>query len=390
MPKPLEGIVVLETASFVSGPYVGQLLADLGADVIKIENPKGGDPFRHPSGYSSEFQAYNPNKRSVALDITTSDGSDVLRHLVGKADVLIHNFRPGVMERLGFGWNDLSPLNARLIYCSLTGFGHDGPYQHRPSYDSVAGALSGFLSQYVSTEDPQIVGPAVSDAITGLYASYGVLGALVERGRTGRGCRVDVTMVEAMIAFLRQPYASFFSSGTTPSPLERPAFSSCFALVCADKKMLAIHISSPPKFWEALLSVIPNCDLGADPRFITRAGRIENFVALTEEFSKHFRLKTRADWMVLLDAADVPFAPINDFAEVMDDPQVLHLGTFTRVQHPERGTVDVILPPLFMDGRRPIEGKAPPNLGEHTDEVLRAAGIAEPQMKTLRSKGVIS
>ena len=146
MPKPLEGIVVLETASFVSGPYVGQLLADLGADVIKIENPKGGDPFRHPSGYSSEFQAYNPNKRSVALDITTSDGSDVLRHLVGKADVLIHNFRPGVMERLGFGWNDLSPLNARLIYCSLTGFGHDGPYQHRPSYDSVAGALSGFLA----------------------------------------------------------------------------------------------------------------------------------------------------------------------------------------------------------------------------------------------------
>ena len=239
MPKPLDGIVVLETASFVSGPYVGQLLADLGADVVKIENPKGGDPFRNPDGYSSEFQAYNPNKRSVALDITKPAGADVLRRLIAEADVLVHNYRPGVMERLGFGWDDVAPLNERLIYCSLTGFGHDGPYQHRPAYDSVAGALSGFLSQYVSAENPQIVGPAVSDAITGLYASYGVLGALVERGRTGRGCRVDVTMVEAMIAFLRQPYASFFASGVTPSPLERPAFSSCFALICADGKLLA-------------------------------------------------------------------------------------------------------------------------------------------------------
>jgi crotonobetainyl-CoA:carnitine CoA-transferase CaiB-like acyl-CoA transferase len=390
MSKPLDGIVVLETASFVSGPYVGQLLADLGADVIKIENPKGGDPFRHPNGYASEFQAYNPNKRSLALDITKPQGADILRRLIATADVLVHNFRPGVMERLGFGWENVSPLNQRLIYCSLTGFGHDGPYQHRPSYDSVAGALSGFLSQYVSVDDPQIVGPAVSDAITGLYASYGVLGALVERGRTGRGCRVDVTMVEAMIAFLRQPYASFFSSGVTPSPLERPSFSSCFALVCADGKMLAIHISSPPKFWEALLSVIPDCRLGSDPRFDTRAKRIENFVALTEELSKPFRFKTRAEWMALLDAADVPFAPINNFTEVMADPQVRHLGIFARYEHAERGTVDVIRPPLFMDGRRPVEGKAPPTLGEHTDETLRGAGIGDEEIKTLRLAGIVA
>ena len=193
-----------------------------------------------------------------------------------------------------------------------------------------------------------------------------------------------------MIAFLRQPYASFFSSGTTPSPLERPAFS---LLLCVGLRRQE-DVGDPYLVATKVLGsfALGDSELRSRSRsaFYTRAGRIENFVALTEEFSKHFRLKTRADWMVLLDAADVPFAPINDFAEVMDDPQVLHLGTFTRVQHPERGTVDVILPPLFMDGRRPIEGKAPPNLGEHTDEVLRAAGIAEPQMKTLRSKGVIS
>ena len=135
MSKPLDGVVVLETASFVSGPYVGQLLADLGADIVKIENPKGGDPFRGADGYSSEFQAYNPHKRSVALDITKPAGADVLRRLIGQADVLVHNYRPGVMERLGFGWESVTALNQRLIYCSLTGFGQDGPYRHRPAYE---------------------------------------------------------------------------------------------------------------------------------------------------------------------------------------------------------------------------------------------------------------
>ncbi len=390
MSKPLDGVVVLETASFVSGPYVGQLLADLGADIVKIENPKGGDPFRGADGYSSEFQAYNPHKRSVALDITKPAGADVLRRLIGQADVLVHNYRPGVMERLGFGWESVTALNQRLIYCSLTGFGQDGPYRHRPAYDSVAGGLSGFLSQYISVENPQIVGPAVADAITGLYASYGVLGALVERARTGRGCRVDVTMIEAMIAFLRQPYASFFASGITPSPLERPAFSSCFAFVCADGKLLAIHVSSPQKFWDALLSVISGCEFGTDPRFDTRQKRIANFVALTKELSEPFRRKTRAEWMTLLDAADVPFAPVNDFAEVVADPQIQHLETFARYVHAKRGAIDVIQPPLLFDGRRPIEGKAPPTLGEHTEEVLQAAGIGEKEIETLRSEGVIA
>jgi crotonobetainyl-CoA:carnitine CoA-transferase CaiB-like acyl-CoA transferase len=390
MPKPLDGVTVLETASFVSGPYVGQLLADLGADVIKIENPKGGDPFRGVDGYASDFQSYNPGKRSVALDITTVAGADVMRKLIAKADVLVHNFRPGVMERLGFGWDKVSALNDRLIYCTLTGFGHDGPYQHRPSYDSVAGALSGFLSQYVSADDTQIKGPAVADAITGLYACYGVLGALVERGRTGCGCRVDSTMVESMIAFLRQPYASFFASGNTPSPLERPSFSSCFALTCSDGKLLAIHISSPQKFWDGLVSVIPDCKVGTDQRFDSRPKRIANFVALTEELSKPFRLKTRAEWMTLLDTADVPFAPVNDFAEVMADPQIRQLGTFARYEHPVRGTVDVIRPPLLLDGCRPVEGKAPPTLGEHTDEVLTAAGFGRDEVAALRAKKVVA
>jgi formyl-CoA transferase len=197
-------------------------------------------------------------------------------------------------------------------------------------------------------------------------------------------------MVEAMIAFLRQPYASFFASGTTPSPLERPAFSTCFAFVCADGKLLAIHVSSPQKFWEALLSVIPDCDLGRDPRFDTRAKRVANFTALTKELSGPFRCKTRAEWMTLLDAADVPFAPVNDFAEVVADPQILQLGTFAQYQHPNRGTVDVIRPPVLVDGHRPVEGMAPPTLGEHTDEALRAAGFSEDEIGALRAGGIVA
>ncbi len=218
----------------------------------------------------------------------------------------------------------------------------------------------------------------MSDAITGLYASYGVLGALVERGRTGRGCRVDVTMVEAMIAFLRQPYASFFSLG---NDAVSTGAACVLVLLCVGLRRRQDagdpHLVATEVLGSACSRSFRIASLAADPRFDTRAKRIENFVALTEELSKPSALKTRADWMALLDAADVPFAPINDFTEVMADPQVRHLGTFARYEHAERGTVDVIRPPLFMDGRRPIEGKAPPTLGEHTDEVLRGAGIGD-------------
>jgi crotonobetainyl-CoA:carnitine CoA-transferase CaiB-like acyl-CoA transferase len=390
MSQVLDGIRVLEAANFVSGPYVGQLLADLGAQVTKIENPRGGDPFRGPSGYGPDFQCYNPHKRSVALDISKPAGAAVFKRLAADADVVIENFRPGVMDKLGLGWTMLSALNPRLVYCAITGFGQDGPYRHRPAYDSVAGGISGFLSQFIDPEQPQITGPAVSDAITGLYGCYGVLGALIERHRTGRGRRVDVTMVEAMIAFLRQPFGSFFVTGKTPGLLDRPSFSSCFSLRCADDKLLAIHISSPEKFWENLTTAAERPELRSDPRFATRQGRIENYRALTAALAPSFLRKSRGEWMALLDRLDVPFAPINDFVEVMEDPQIRHLGTFATRHHAERGDVSIVNPPLFFDGKREIGGAAPPILGEHTDAALQSIGLSVVEIAALRADHIIA
>ena len=200
------------------------MLADLGAEVIKIENPKGGDPFRSlsPDGYSADFCSYNTSKKSIGIDLTKPEGRALVEQLAKTSDVLVENFRPGVMDRLQLGWDRIHAANPRLVYCSVTGFGRDGPYQHRPAYDLVAGALSGFFSQLLDKDHPQIVGPALCDAVTGLYGAYAVLGALLERGQTGEGKRIDVTMMEAMIAFLRQPIMNYIFTGQTPAPLDRP------------------------------------------------------------------------------------------------------------------------------------------------------------------------
>jgi formyl-CoA transferase len=300
------------------------------------------------------------------------------------ADVLIENYRPGVMEKLGLGWDTLSRSNTRLIYCSVTGFGREGPYRHRPAYDSVASALSGFFNQTMFPDSPQVVGPAISDAVTGLYAVYGVLGALYEREKTGRGRLVDVTMVDSMIAFLRQPFESYFDTGTTPDLLERPSYSTAFALQCSDDKLLAIHVSTPEKFWQALVEAAERTELKDDPRFSSRERRIENFRALTAELRPTFRLRPRAEWMARLDQRDVPFAPINDFQDVEDDPQIRQLGTFAVYEHPVHGRMKTINRPVSYDRQARSPAKAPPMLGEHSDEVLDDYGIAADQRAVLK------
>src|SRR5580692_1164253 len=214
----LSGIRIVEQGTFITGPCAGMMLADLGADVIKIEGPEG-DPYRSYQGglYSPHFQAYNRNKRSLALDLKQAPDRELFDRLIRQADVFIQNFRPGTAERLGAGVKRLHELNPRLVYCSINGFGSSGPYTDRPSYDSVAQALSGFLSVVVDYRRPQFLGPALADAITGVYAAYGILGALVERGRTGRGGLVEVSMLEAMAHFAVEPFAAYFALGETPT-----------------------------------------------------------------------------------------------------------------------------------------------------------------------------
>jgi crotonobetainyl-CoA:carnitine CoA-transferase CaiB-like acyl-CoA transferase len=368
----LSGIKVVEQGTFITGPCAGMMLADLGADVIKIESPEG-DPYRSYQGghYSPHFQAYNRNKRSIALDLKSATDRALFDDLIREADVFIQNFRPGTAGRLGAGFERLHGLNPRLVYCSINGFGSSGPYVDRPSYDSVAQALSGFLSVVVDTSRPRFLGPALADAITGIYASYGVLGALVQRGTTGRGQLVEVSMLEAMSHFAVEPFAAFFALGTVPKSSDRPRLAQAYILRTQDSRLVALHLSSLEKFWTGLVAALDAAELATDPRFSTRLARIDNYEALGAELDRRFAGQPLATWVEKLGRHDVPFAPVRSVDEVVEDPQVTHLGLIVPVESPHGGARSV-RPPVQFDGRRAGSVRAAPLLDEHGATIREA------------------
>ena len=373
----LTGIRVVEQGTFITGPCAGMMLADLGADVIKVESPEG-DPYRNYQGdrYSPHFQAYNRNKRSIAFDLKQSGDRAVFDGLVREADVFIQNFRPGTATRLGAGPERLCEINPRLIYTSISGFGSSGPYTERPSYDSVAQALSGFLSVVVDSSRPRFLGPALADAITGIYAAYGALGALVQRGRTGQGGLVEVSMLEAMAHFALEPFAAFFALGTTPTSSDRPRLAQAYILHTADGRLIAIHLSSLEKFWDGLVSALEAPELGSDARFSTRQSRIAHYEPLNAELDKRFARHALSHWVERLGRHDVPYAPINTIDEVTHDPQVEHLGLIVPVAGAHGGT-RAVRPPVQFGGVRSSTVRAAPLLNEHGDSIRAAIAGGE-------------
>jgi crotonobetainyl-CoA:carnitine CoA-transferase CaiB-like acyl-CoA transferase len=369
--KVLGGLKVVEMGTFITGPAAAMYLADLGADVIKVERPGSGDPFRAFKGglYSPHYQTYNRNKRSITLDTSKADDRALFHELIKDADVFIQNFRPGVAEKLGAGEAELRALNPKLVYCAISGFGTSGPYRDRPAYDTVAQAASGFLRLIMPPDKPRVIGPALADAMTGFYAAFGVLGALVERQTTGEGRRIDVSMLEAMCHFNLDSFTHYFSEGEIMGPLSRPMVSQSYVLECADGKWLALHMSSPPKFWEGLASVIGRPDLFDDPRFATREARITHQDDLIEFMAPIFRTKTREAWCEALAAAEVPHSPAYDSNEALEDPQARHLKLKISAEHPEMGTFTTVRSPLSFDGEMTLEVAPPPTLGEHNDEI---------------------
>jgi crotonobetainyl-CoA:carnitine CoA-transferase CaiB-like acyl-CoA transferase len=361
----LSGTRVLELGTFITGPCAGMMLADLGADVIKVESPEG-DPYRSYQGgqYSPHFQAYNRNKRSIALDLKSTADRVTFDQLARDADIFIQNFRPGTVERLGAGVERLRSLNDELVYCSISGFGSSGPYVDRPSYDSVAQALSGFLSVVVDADRPRFLGPALADAITGLYAAYGALGALVQRARTGRGSTVEVSMLEAMAHFAVEPFAAFFSLGSNPTSSDRPRLAQAYILRTADDRLIALHLSSLEKFWDGLVIAVQAPALASDPRFSTRAGRIANYEALGAELGARFSTGSLAAWTERLGSNDVPFAPVQSIDGVIEDPQVKHLGLIVPVVSPHGGEL-AVRPAVQFAGERAQSVRAAPLLNEH-------------------------
>jgi crotonobetainyl-CoA:carnitine CoA-transferase CaiB-like acyl-CoA transferase len=368
----LAGLTVLEIASYVSGPFAGMLLSDLGADVIKIEPPEG-DPFRGwgKDDYSATFGSLNRNKKSVVLDLKNDEGRRTLRQLVARADVLVENFRPGTMDRMTLGYEDLRALNDRLIYCSISGFGAKGPYRDYPGYDTIGQAMGGLLSLLTEKSSPRPMGISLSDHLTGIFACYGILAAVVARQRTGRGQRVETSLLESTIAFLAENAANFFEGGPPPDRARRTHQALVFAFVARDDRPLVIHLSSPQKFWVGLTKVIGRPELQSDSRFCDRASRTKNYDSLEAIMAEAFRERDRDEWLSRLRAEDVPCGPIFDLAEVFADPQVGFLGLKRELPHPRRGTVVVVGSPVRLSETPVHIVRAAPRLGEHTESVLQ-------------------
>lgn len=367
----LKDVRVVELGTYITGPAAGMHLADLGADVIKVERPGSGDPFRAFKGglYSPHFQTYNRNKRSIALDTAKPDDAAVFHQLIASADVFIQNFRPGVAEKLGAGEDELRRHRPDLIYCAISGFGTSGPSRDRPAFDTVAQAASGYLRLLTPPTNPRVIGPAIADAVTGQYAAMACLAALLERSRSGKGRRIDISMLEAMSHFNLDSFTHYYSEGEVMGPLSRPVVSQSYTFECADGKWVAIHMSSPPKFWTGLLDATGQQALAQDPRFAERLERIKHQDDLIAILTPVFLTRTRDAWCDLLLAHEVPHSPAYDSDEALEDPQAVHLRLKTTAPSQVLGTFTTVRAPYNFDGEPETNVTAPPVLDEHGAEI---------------------
>lgn len=364
---PLKNVTVVEMGTFITGPAAGMLLADMGATVIKIEQPETGDPFRAFKGglYSPHFQTYNRNKQSVTLDTRKPEDLAELDRLIATADVFIQNFRPGVAGRLNVDAGRLRGLNPRLVYASISGFGSEGPDRDRPAFDTVAQAASGFLRLFVNPAHPRVVGPAVADAMTGFYTALGILAALNERQETGKGRLVETSMFEAMCHFNLDDFTHLFSANEVMGPFSRPHVSQSYVFECADGKWLALHMSSPPKFWENLAIVVGRPDMLSLPAFESREARISHYDDVIEFLAPIFATQSRDHWCTELTTLEVPHSPVRTSTEVADSPQAKALGLVVEDPNGPHGPFRTIRSPLSFDGERAVSVTAPPVLGQH-------------------------
>jgi crotonobetainyl-CoA:carnitine CoA-transferase CaiB-like acyl-CoA transferase len=391
MAGALEGIRVLEIASYVTGPFASLLLADLGAEVVKIEQPGQGDPFRGwgENLYSSNFKSLNRNKKSLTLDIRRDEAREIFLRLAADADVVIENFRPGTLEKRGMGYDAVRARNSKVVYCSISGFGQTGPYRDLPGYDTVGQAMSGLLSLLTDPENPQGMGISFSDHLTGIYACYGILGALVNRLLTGEGQRVETSLLRATVSFTSENAVRYFETGVVPRRASRVRTAGVFAFVDRAGLPFVIHLSSPEKFWRGLLDVVGKPEWAADPRFSNRKGRQENHDRLSEMLQTVFRGGARDDWLSQLRERDVPAAPLNTLDEVFKDPQVREYGFPLEVEHPQMGKMQLVGSGVDLSRTPPAVTLPPPMLGEHTEEILTKCGYDPVVVAKLREQGII-
>jgi crotonobetainyl-CoA:carnitine CoA-transferase CaiB-like acyl-CoA transferase len=374
MTAPLEGIRVIELARILAGPWAGQTLADLGADVIKVEAPEGDDtrrwgpPFLEAGGETTAayFHATNRGKRGITCDFRTAEGQEVVRRLVADADVVIENFKVGGLEKYGLDYASLQQVNPRLIYCSITGFGQDGPYAHRAGYDFIIQGMSGLMSVTGPADgQPQKVGVAVTDVFTGVYAATAILAALVQRGRTGVGQQIDMALLDVATSVMANQAMNYLASGKAPGLMgnAHPNLAPYAVFDCKDGWL--ILATGNDGQYQRLCGVLGLGDMATDPAYLTNADRVANRAAMAERLTEATKAWAKADLLAACEAAGVPAGPINDMAEVFADPQVVARG----LQIAPEGLPGVRSPMRFSGAELALDRPAP-RLGQHQDEVL--------------------
>jgi len=389
---PLTGIKVLDLTRVVSGPFCTMLLADFGADVIKVE-ALNGDPSRVTGivgeGENPYFVNLNRNKRSITLNLKTDRGRQIIRRLARTADVLVENFRPGVMDRLGIGYDTLKEINPELIYAAVSGFGKTGPYRDRPAFDFIAQAMSGFMSLNGSEDmDPMRAGIPISDTVAGLYAAFGILAALRNRERTGRGDEIQVAMTDGLISMFTFASGAFFSTGELPprNGNDHMVISPYGVFPTADGPIALAP--STEKTWQNLCRVLDMTHLTTDPRFETNEKRRENRIEINRIIAEKFQTRTRMEWIEALNGAGVPCGPIYNLKEVFSDPQILHQEMILESEQPS-GKVKMPGFPVKITDTPAALRRPSPQLGEHTGEILKEIGYGESEIEEMRQGKIV-
>ena len=407
MSGPLEGIRVIDLTRILAGPFSTMLMADMGADIIKVEQPGTGDPargngpFLSPGGaesseqqFSTYFMSINRGKRSIAIDLSKPKGREVLLKLAETADVLIENFRPGTMQKLGLDYEAVKARNPRIVMCSVSGFGQSGPYAHRPALDVIVQGMGGMLS--ITGEPgrgPVRPGASIGDITSALFATIAIQSALLERHNSGEGQYIDISMLDCQVAIMENAFMRYFTLGQTPQRIgtRHPSSTPFQAFETADGHVVVAIMGGSTDQWPLFCAAIDHVELIDDERYTTGWSRTQHYDELIPVIEEVMRQKTTSEWVELLSDMGVPVGPVQDIAEVANDPQVNHREMFVELPHPVLGQVKFTGNPIKMSRTPSGPRRVPPQLGEQTSEVLTAdVGLSPEDVAELFNEGVVA
>lgn len=395
MAQALENIKVLDLTRVLAGPYATMILGDMGAEIIKIERPGVGDDSRafgpYENGESAYFMSLNRNKKSITMNLKKDETKKMFLEMVKQVDIVVENYRPGTMEKLGLGYEKLKEVNPKLIYAAASGFGHTGPYSTRPAYDAIVQAMGGIMS--ITGEKggkPVRVGPSIGDITAGLFTSIGILAALNYRNETGKGQKVDVAMLDGQVAILENAIARYFVNGESPKPAGN-VHNSIFPFEPFDTKDGEIMVAAGnDALWAKLCNELELSELIEDARFKTNPLRGENYDEMRPLLAEKFKLKTTQQWYETLTKAGIPNGPINDIEDVVNDPQVLEREMIVEVNHKKAGKTKVPGVPIKMSETQGEIKTPAPLLGEHNEGVLKEyLNLSKEEVEALKEKGII-